>query len=516
MSSDNQFEIVLGIVGGVGTDFDRVISELCCQFEKKSCLVKVLKLTDFLKSMGSVDGSYINKANDKTEAANTLRNDLPGGMAYIAVNEIFKSRKELINEIKPIIYILSSLKNPAEYEVLRHIYRRNFILLSIYENKESRKRNLLLRQITSLKKDNRNADINDVEESIQKLMDSDECQFDRENNQLKQAKSTINTYHRSHYFVHNKSYVDDVDRFVKLLFNAPFETPTREEQGMAMAYLLSLRSADISRQVGAVIIDDDGNILSTGCNEVPKFGGGLYWHDTTPDLRDYKLCNQGNTLTNLMKEKNIEDVVENLSVDLNESDKKKFYGVVKDSLDYIRAVHAEEAAICDAARRGVSIQGSKICVTTFPCHLCIKHIIAAGIKEVVYIEPYPKSLSEELYKDIVKDKASAHDNNMVKLVPFTGVSPKRYKYVFNKVKSDRQSNGIVVDSENLTPSPKNLSHSTPIGYFWVETLYRKKLLNDYLEHIEDDNCNNVIDSEDTDLFNKLLEKYQGIEVIKGN
>lgn len=41
-------------------------------------------------------------------------------------------------------------------------------------------------------------------------------------------------------------------------------------------YLSSLRSADLSRQVGAVI-SKDRNIISTGANDIPKFGGGQYW-----------------------------------------------------------------------------------------------------------------------------------------------------------------------------------------------------------------------------------------------
>ena len=38
-------------------------------------------------------------------------------------------------------------------------------------------------------------------------------------------------------------------------------------------------------------------------------------------------------------------------------------------------------------------------VTTFPCHNCAKHIIAAGLERVVYLEPYPKSRAKTLYDE---------------------------------------------------------------------------------------------------------------------
>ena len=42
--------------------------------------------------------------------------------------------------------------------------------------------------------------------------------------------------------------------------------------------------------------------------------------------------------------------------------------------------------------------------TTFPCHLCCKAIISGGLKEVFYIEPYPKSRSKYFYEDMIVDK----------------------------------------------------------------------------------------------------------------
>ena len=66
-------------------------------------------------------------------------------------------------------------------------------------------------------------------------------------------------------------------------------------------------------------------------------------------------------------------------------------------LEFKCIIHAEMSAISDAARKGVAIQGATLYSTTFPCHLCAKHIVASGIKRVVYLEPYPKSYANALH-----------------------------------------------------------------------------------------------------------------------
>lgn len=51
-------------------------------------------------------------------------------------------------------------------------------------------------------------------------------------------------------------------------------------------------------------------------------------------------------------------------------------------------IHSEINAITDCARRGVSLDGSKIYVTHYPCINCFRSIAACGIKNVIYLEDY--------------------------------------------------------------------------------------------------------------------------------
>ncbi len=63
------------------------------------------------------------------------------------------------------------------------------------------------------------------------------------------------------------------------------------------------------------------------------------------------------------------------------------------------AVHAEQNAICQAAKLGISVEGATIYVTHQPCTICTKMIINAGIKKVVYKYGYPDDFSKVLLEE---------------------------------------------------------------------------------------------------------------------
>ena len=69
-------------------------------------------------------------------------------------------------------------------------------------------------------------------------------------------------------------------------------------------------------------------------------------------------------------------------------------------------------------------------VTTFPCHYCARHIVAAGVREVQYIEPYAKSMAFELHGDSIAKVSS--ESGRVVFRPFTGVAPRLYYRAFLK------------------------------------------------------------------------------------
>ena len=64
-----------------------------------------------------------------------------------------------------------------------------------------------------------------------------------------------------------------------------------------------------------------------------------------------------------------------------------------------RAVCAEQLAISEAARNGISIDGSTAYITTFPCHICAKLLVSSGVREIIYDKEYPDELSENFLKE---------------------------------------------------------------------------------------------------------------------
>ena len=63
------------------------------------------------------------------------------------------------------------------------------------------------------------------------------------------------------------------------------------------------------------------------------------------------------------------------------------------------AIHAEQNALIQAAKMGVSVQDATLYVTHQPCALCTRLIINAGIKRVVYIHAYPDDFSHKLFAE---------------------------------------------------------------------------------------------------------------------
>lgn len=68
--------------------------------------------------------------------------------------------------------------------------------------------------------------------------------------------------------------------------------------------------------------------------------------------------------------------------------------------------------------------------TTFPCHNCAKHIIAAGISRAIYMEPYPKSKAAEFHDDAITLGFSTQKNK-IQFEPFIGVGPRRFFDLFS-------------------------------------------------------------------------------------
>ncbi|MFF5864609.1 anti-phage dCTP deaminase [Pseudomonas sp. NPDC012596] len=414
-------ELVIGLVGAVGTDLKivcQLLEERLKAFSYEAHQIKIS--SDVIAMLGEapIAKNEFERIDGFMVEGNRLRNECQDNsvLALGAAAAIGKMRAE--SAPRRNAYIINSLKSPDEVQRLRKIYAGGFFLIGVHADSERRHKYLA-------------EDLRLSKTQIDNLVSRDE------NEKEKFGQHTRDTYHLSDFFISNDGHHDDLKkqvwRILDLLFGKPYVTPTFDEYAMFMAFSASLRSADLSRQVGAVIAKDNC-IVATGANDVPRSGGGLYWpsknesHEIVDaeDGRDYKRGEDSNAA---QKKAIIDGLIailpDHLRVELTPLISSSG---IKDITEYGRVVHAEMEAILSSSRAGVTALGSTIYCTTFPCHNCAKHIIAAGIKRVVYVEPYPKSKALQFHSDAISTNP---DSAGVLFQPFMGVGPRSFFDLFS-------------------------------------------------------------------------------------
>jgi dCMP deaminase len=147
--------------------------------------------------------------------------------------------------------------------------------------------------------------------------------------------------------------------YTVLLFGYDMNRPDNDTYFMDMAQLISTRSTCVRRQVGAVIVKDK-RVLTTGYNGSPK---GTRHCEDLGCIRDQQNIPSGTRH------------------------------------ELCRGVHAEQNAVIQAAYFGISIDGATIYTTTYPCSMCSKILINAGIKEIIYADSYLDELSVKLFEE---------------------------------------------------------------------------------------------------------------------
>ena len=356
----------------------------------------------------------------------------------------FKSRRKC--------YIFDSIKNKEELLLLRRIYTKNFFLFSIFSPLDERRHTL------------REKDLSESE--IDNIVDTDEF----ENNDY--GQNVRGTFTNGDFFLrvsHNNldELESKIERYLHLIFESDIITPTIEETAMYSAKSAAGNSACLSRQVGASITDNKGDLISTGWNDVPKFGGNLYREGMPNDMRCKikKYCSndyQKDTLVDkvidsIKKDDTLQKILQDnkgkFSIKIIEGLKENLRSSkIKDLIEFSRSVHAEMHAIISGSQlSGSKMINGKLFCTTYPCHNCARHIIVAGIKEVYYIEPYVKSLCLTLHDDAITEDEKSSDK--VRILIFDGVAPRNYLTFFTNF-VERKIKGKLVDVDLTIVKPK--------------------------------------------------------------
>ena len=449
--------------------------------------------------------------------------------------EINKSSAQINKNKVNRIYIIDSLKHYDEVFVLKEVYESALFILGVMCDTDERKKRLSYKLF--------NKDIKEVEKNENDIKLLKDLLKRDESDKEKYGQQVSKTFHLSDYFIDNSKEDEKLrknkeegsdekfklttqnstenndqlaklrfhlNRFLKLILQESIIRPSIGETAMHHAYSAKLRSACLSRQVGASLVDKHGKIVATGTNDVPKFGGGLYEDEMNFDSKKEKNIElkkeiSKRTINNIYENGDVSEsiepnsndnrcfkfstkfcsntrmqnnIIEEMIVQLLNIDKVKLANdsetrnrvdkhiedmrklKIGDLLEFSRAVHAEMHALLSAASDGVSLVKCKMYVTTFPCHNCARHIVVAGINEVQYIEPYPKSMATELHCDSIT-LTEEDRNKKVLFRPFVGVSPILYRKVFFKDRDYKDSDTGLFKMGNVLWSMHNNIYTIP-------------------------------------------------------
>ncbi|ACF01828.1 CMP/dCMP deaminase zinc-binding [Rhodopseudomonas palustris TIE-1] len=455
-------ELVFGFVCPIGADMSGAIQSVRQYFEKQHYRVVEIKVTDifallekYYPAKEPLDRSSLHKRY-KTYIAygNHVRAHFgDDALAAFAVRRIMAKRlKTKDNDYSKTIYLLHQFKRKEEIELLRSIYGRLFFQVSIYARRSARV-DYLARLFANSEHVPQHQKFRPIAEEL--------VQNDQNEAGEPHGQRVGKIFHDADFIATTDAEIPmsvQITRFCELLFGSNGISPTRDEYGLFLAKAAALRSLDLSRQVGAAIFSPSGEVISLGSNEVPKAGGGTYWSDDKFDDRDYKRLRDSNFVR---KKEILAEIVKAISPNQDISEVMSIPAIkdsqLMDALEYGRIVHAEMSAISDAARKGLSIADGILFTTTFPCHLCAKHIVASGIKKVIFLEPYPKSLASDLHSDSIRiegaDRGHYQKFPAVDFEHFFGITPRRYREIFERTSRKDEADGSFRPYKTDQPTP---------------------------------------------------------------
>lgn len=495
ISTTNTDELVIALCGPIGSPLHEVAQALKELLENKFLYreTKILKLSKYILDFEiKRDASFTVEAltpferiDKLIDLGNEIRETHSSSvLAEIAVKDIFIDRAlHKQNQghdtytSRRVCHIIDSIKNQQELDLLRSVYRESLYVVGVFSPLHDREKNLSDKGLKTA--------------DIYKLIDRDSGE------EKKTGQTVEDTFPQSDYFlrVDSQTVVQlqmRAERFLNLILHGGVITPTKSEAAMYSAASASWNSACLSRQVGASITDKDGELLAVGWNDVPKPFGGLYTNEdavagnSANDKRcwnwkggkcfnDEEKTELGNRILETLiesgveikdKEKTLADVLKN----------RRLRGLI----EFSRSIHAEMHAILNALKSaGSRINNGKLYVTTFPCHSCARHIVASGIGEVFYIEPYKKSLAMKLHEDSMTE--SETDFAKVRVLPYEGVAPSRYLSFFRMQPDTRkQKNGKAIRAIAWSAQPKNektLEAMPVLEQVVVQSLIERKIID---------------------------------------
>lgn len=290
-------------------------------------------------------------------------------------------------------------------------------------------------------------------------------------------------------------------------------TPEAIERVMQIAYTAKLNSGCISRQVGAVVTDNEFSTKAVGWNDVPK--GAI-----PCSVRNIKEISKNNAFGFTKFElgeglKETEQINADQADNLLDNESKNFNQYIKSNYNdstlpeeslggrncpycfkqaynafsgeknqvHTRSLHAEENAMMQISKSGgQGLRNGYLFTTASPCELCAKKAYQLGIRTIYYIDPYPGISRNHILKSNIKTDPT--------MVLFSGAVGKAYHKLYEPFQSQKDELALLTNF-NLE-SPKDIKAKS------LKDILKKEFKNNkvLLEKLESkfDNYENGFDS----------------------
>jgi len=415
-------KLVIGVTGSFGSGCSTLTEVLHKDFR-----FKTYSLSDIVKEEWSNQNGGKSWKKAKRQQLQDAGNELRRRSKNSAILAIRTVEEKVKDQGQNIDLAFDSIRNPAEIEYFRKQYPGFFLIaVDCVESDRWERVRKSYEKFGQKYEDFKRDDERDKNEDGVIFGQQVALCVDDADVLIRNDNSPMRTSETAYKKVLQGKLTDPIN-----LFRGELRPPSPEESFMGIAYGASLMSQCFKRQVGAVILDERGAVVSIGYNENPaplkpcskQFGDcyrEIYIENEMQGIKKCPECDK--RLRGLPYPYKCPYCGENLY--------KKY---VRDrALSKCTALHAEEKAIISAGSR--NLRRCTLFVTTFPCFTCAQKILDVGIKTIYYVESYPDLDSINLLQSATYPDGT----KAVSLQQFEGVKAKAYFKLFGTWRRDEE------------------------------------------------------------------------------
>jgi deoxycytidylate deaminase len=386
------------------------------------------------------------------------------------INQLIKCWRTCNNKKSKIV--IDALKNSLELMYFKEKFS-GFYMVAINKNEEDREK-----YVRSKIAKNSDADlILDLDATEYKGDEFSDGKFSSPDIENCIQKSDYHIFHSEDSDINNhnkeKNLSYQLVKLLALIGQPGIITPTAIERTMQIAYNAKFNSGCISRQVGAVVTDQNFIVKSIGWNDVAK--------DQMPcklrDIRDLASEEPHEIFSEYEISGSVTDSETKITSSFNDLVKKEvesskitdknlqgrhcsfcFKGLQnaferQKNQVHTRSLHAEENAMMQISKKGGNgLEAGKLFTTASPCELCSKKAFQLGVTEIYYIDPYPGIAMKHTLKNGVR---RGDKNPNPTMIMFRGAVGRAFHKLYEPFMSYKDEIGILT---GLKPKSKRLSN----------------------------------------------------------